>query len=425
MKTLALIIESFHFAWKALRSNMLRTILSLLGVTVGIFAIISALTLVDSLYRNIKDSFNFLGTDVVYVTKFPWDGGQSEGESGGRNWWAAFINRPQVSLSEYKFLKENIDHSAMSIYANASNVTVKYKNNSMGKTALRGSSEGYNNIFDIVLAEGRYFSSYELELGTNVTVIGHEIRKALFKESEDAVGKVIKIKGLKYTVIGVVKKEGESFLGIASNDYGCIIPYKSFRKIYLTGTGRSSELSSTIAIKGNAYDIGLVNLESNLKGLLRSKRGLRPTDKNNFSINKPEAILKMIEPAFDFLNIAGWVIGGFSMLVGGFGIANIMFVSVKERTTIIGLQKSLGAKNYFILFQFLFEAIFLCLIGGTAGLFLVYLGTFLPFGNLIVRLSIENIILGLVVSTVIGLVSGIVPAAMAARLDPVVAIRAN
>jgi putative ABC transport system permease protein len=171
--------------------------------------------------------------------------------------------------------------------------------------------------------------------------------------------------------------------------------------------------------------VGLVELENDIRGLMRTKRGLRPTDDDTFVMNRPEALANAISGVFDVIGMAGWVIGGFSILVGGFGIANIMFVSVKERTSIIGLQKSLGAKNYFILFQFLFEAIFLSLIGGLAGLCLVYLITFIPMGDLVVTLTIKNIVLGLTVSSVIGLVSGIIPAAMAARMDPVTAIRAT
>jgi len=425
MKTVRQIFESFRFAWRALKSNILRTVLSLLGVTVGIFAIIAVLTFVDSLEKNIKDSFNFLGSDVIYIDKFPWDGGRSEGNDGGPFWWLAYLKRPHPSYNEYKFLKANLKSSqAISIYAIAGNVTAKYGNNSLGGLLLRGGSEGYNELFEVNLVDGRYFTDVEVEAGRNVVIIGYEIKNKLFGENSNPVGEVIKIKGLKYTVIGTVEKEGQSFLGTPSNDYSCIIPYQSLRKIYLTGTGRARELGSTIGLKGDNFDIGLVNLENEAKGMMRTRRGLQPTQKDNFAMNRPEAIAKMIEPVFDIMTSAGWIIGGFSILVGGFGIANIMFVSVKERTSIIGLQKSLGAKNYFILFQFLFEAIFLSLIGGFGGLFLVYLGTFIPMGSLVVKLTIENIVLGLVVSSTIGLVSGIIPAAMAARLDPVVAIRA-
>jgi putative ABC transport system permease protein len=168
-----------------------------------------------------------------------------------------------------------------------------------------------------------------------------------------------------------------------------------------------------------------VALENEMAGLLRAKRGLKPTQENNFALNKTEFIQNAIGSIFDVISVAGWVIGGFSILVGGFGIANIMFVSVRERTNIIGIQKSLGARNYFILFQFLFEAICLSLIGGGSGILLVYLLSFIPLGSLDLVLSFNNVILGLGVSSVIGVVAGIVPATLAARMDPVEAIRTN
>jgi putative ABC transport system permease protein len=419
MLVLRLIGESFAFAWKALKSNVLRTILSLLGVTVGIFAIIAVFTLVDSLEANIKSSFDFLGTGVIYVGKMPW---APEG-NGPYKWWE-YWRRPTPSYNEYKFLNATMrNKTAMSIFAVKGNAVVRNGNNSIGQIALRGTGESYDEIYDVNVAQGRYFTRDEVDGGRSVAILGHEVALTLFPNGRDPVGEEVKIKDMKYKVIGVIKREGQSFLGTPSNDFSVLIPYHSFRKLYQTGTGRWNELQSTIGIKGSETDLGLVELENEIKGLMRSRRGLRPIEKDNFALNRPEAIMNAIGKLFDVVGWAGWIIGGFSILVGGFGIANIMFVSVKERTSIIGLQKSLGAKNYFILFQFLFEAIFLSLIGGLGGILLVFLLTFVPFGSLEVVLSFKNVVLGLGVSSVIGLIAGIVPAAVAARLDPVIAIR--
>ncbi len=419
MLVLRLIAESFAFAWKALKSNILRTVLSLLGVTVGIFAIIAVFTLVDSLEKNIKESFNFLGTGVIYVGKMPWNF-----DDPGYKWWEYF-RRPNPSVNEFKFLKATLrNRTAMSIHAARGGVVIKRGSSSIGDIGLRGTGDGYEDVFDMNIEIGRYFTPDDVTGGRSVAIMGFEVAKALFPNS-DPIGQNIKIRDLSYKVIGILKREGQSFIGMRSNDYSVLIPYNSFRKLYQTGTGNWREAESTISIKGSELDLGLIELENEVRGLMRGRRGIRPNGKDNFALNRPEMIANAISGLFDVVGIAGWIIGGFSILVGGFGIANIMFVSVKERTPIIGLQKSLGAKNYFILFQFLFEAIFLSLIGGLAGIFLVFLLTFLPFGSLDVALSAKNIILGLGVSSVIGLIAGIVPAAVAARMDPVIAIRAN
>ena len=225
MLTIRLIFESLGFAFKALKSNLLRTILSLLGVTIGIFSIIAVLTLVDSLEKNIRDSFNFLGSNVIYVGKWPFTGGS------GRDWWKDYVKRPNVAYSEYKFLKANMKTAkTVSIYAAAGNITAKAKNSSINQLNLRGAGVDFDQIFEMNIINGRYLTNDEIEGGRNVVILGFEVANSLFPKN-DPIGQQVKIRNLKFNVVGVLKREGESFIGTPSNDFGCIIPYESFRKL--------------------------------------------------------------------------------------------------------------------------------------------------------------------------------------------------
>lgn len=416
MKVIRLIIESFRFAANALKVNLLRTVLSLLGVTIGIFAIIAVFTVVDSLEKSIKESFSFLGANVIYIEKWPY------GLGGEYPWWK-YMKRPPVNANEFEFLNDHLKHqSGATIYVYKEGTLVKRENNSINNVNLCGASYGYNEVFELEIVNGRYFTQQEVMSARNVAIIGANVAEALFPFA-DPIGKEIKIKGLKYVVIGTIKREGESLLGTPSNDDICYIPFKSFQKLYYTGG--MFGINPSIAVKGLEEDPGLIELENEVTGLMRAKRGLKPLEENSFAINRPESVTNFLTEVFNVITFAGWVIGGFSILVGGFGIANIMFVSVKERTSIIGIQKSIGAKNYFILFQFLFEAIFLSIIGGSVGILLVYGLTFIPLGSFVIILSLKNIMVGLGVATIVGTVAGVVPAAIAAKLDPVTAIRAS
>lgn len=415
MKFFRQTFESLRFAWQALRSNILRTTLSLLGVTVGIFAIVGVFTIVDSLEKNIRQSLAEIGTDVLYVQKWPW------GFGGEYQWWKYF-QWPETSYSDYKFLAERIEGAEATVVMDfKGGLTAKNGNNSMD-ALLQGVSYEYNKVSEVTVEKGRYFTPQEVDAGRSVAIIGAEIAENLFPSDPDPTGKSFKIKGLKYMIVGVQKKKGKSLFDIAGNpDTKVLLPYLTFAKSFQNRV----ENSVDIVVKGKPEDEGQVELEAEIVGLLRTKRGLKPTQTTNFSINRPEAATKAVSGVFGVITIAGWVIGSFSILVGGFGIANIMFVSVKERTNLIGIQKSLGAKNYFILFQFLFEAIFLSLIGGLVGIGLVYLLSFISLGSLDIILSPQNIVLGLSVSSIIGVVAGIVPALGAARMDPVEAIRSK
>jgi putative ABC transport system permease protein len=412
---LRLILESFRFAWHALKSNLLRTILSLLGVTVGIFAIISVFTIVDSLERNIRNSMSFMGNNVIYVQKWPW------GFSPNYEWWRYF-KRPISNLREFRLLQQQLENDkGLAIYWFRGGNTFRYRSNSMSDLNIQGISYEYNKVIDVPIVLGRYFTRPDINAARNVIVIGHAIALNLFP-NQDPIGMTLKIKGLKFLVIGVMEQQGEGFLGMPTEDNNAYMPYGAFNKLFSTS---ERGLEPTIAVKGRETDIGLQELEYEIRGAMRTIRGLKPRDEDNFALNRPEMAADAVSNLFRVIGLAGWVIGGFSILVGGFGIANIMFVSVKERTNIIGIQKSLGAKNYFILFQFLFESVFLSLIGGGIGILLVYLLTFIPQDALELLLSLGNISLGLGVSVIIGVISGIIPAFLAANLDPVIAIRSK
>ncbi len=413
MKFLRQLFESIRFAWQALVSNVLRTTLSLLGVTIGIFSIVAVFTFIDSMNASISSEIDSFGKGVIYVGKWPWI------FSNNFPWWK-YMNRPSTKYSEYKYLVENVKNAQAISILDGTNTTLKNGNNSM-ETRLTGVSYDYNKISDVPVEYGRYFLTNETDNAAFAVILGAEVKEALFPNISDAVGQTMKINGIKFKVIGTMRKKGEDLLSFGgSPDQRAYIPYTTYSSVF-----QKDEPEPDIAMKAFDSDKGQQTLEGEVTGLMRSRRGLKPVQEDNFSINRLDGLTKFFEGIFSSLNIGGIFIAGFSLLVGGFGIANIMFVSVKERTHIIGIQKSLGAKNYFILFQFLFEAVFLSLIGGFVGIFLVWLLSFGDFGSLKLILTYSNMIKGIITASVIGIISGIIPAWLAAKLDPVVAIRSK
>ena len=406
-----LFTESFLFAWNALINNKLRTFLSLTGVTIGILAIISVFTIVDSLEKNVRQSVSKLGSNVIYLQKWSW--GAPDGEE--YKWWE-FMKRPEMKLSELDKLQSKLKKSDASAFIISSNRTVKYQNNSVQNTEVFGISYEWNQIRNFDLEIGRYFTQGEVKSGKNNVIVGYDIANAFFPVNQ-SIGKTIKINGNKCVVIGVFKKEGQDITG-NSLDQSVVVPI-SFGQKFI------SKRSNPMILVKASPSTSNIELKDEIRGVMRSIRKLKPQMKDNFSMNEISLISNQLDSLFSVIGLAGWVIGGFSILVGGFGIANIMFVSVKERTKLIGIQKALGAKNSFILFQFLLESIFLCFAGGALGLFMVYLlsQAITNFTDFVVELTLQNILLGIIVSVIIGIISGITPALSASKLDPVEAIR--
>ena len=418
MVIIRLVWESLIMAIQSVIVNRLRAMLSLLGITIGIFAIIAVFTIVDSLETNIRESVNSLGSDVIYIEKWPWAPPEGENEYP---WWK-YMNRPLASLDEFEFIKEKSRYSRNVCFLSAVGRRIEYKNSNVEGATVFGVTDGFQDIRSFEVENGRYFSPIESKAGRNVVVIGSKIAQDLF-QGTNAVGKLIDLMGRKVQVIGVLEKEGKGTFDAFILDEVAILPleyYRGFIEI------RSDMANPQIWVQAKRK-VSVEELTFEVTQLLRSYRRLQPSEEDNFALNQTSIINNQLDQLFAALKIAGFFIGIFSIIVGGFGIANIMFVSVKERTHIIGIQKALGAKKYFILLQFLFESIMLSVAGGIVGLLIIFIGASIisMTGDFTVTLTMDNIIMGIGISSLIGLVSGIFPAWQGARMDPVVAINSS
>ena len=388
----------------------------MLGIMIGIYSIIIVKSAVDSFQDSIMNGFSELGSDVIYLDKFPWNE-----EHRGGNWWK-YAKRPDPSLDDYIAInKKSKLAEAASFTIFMGGKTIKYKSSSVENAFIMGVSSEYDKIQSLQFEKGRYFSSLEDANARDVVILGSAIAKVLFPK-EEAIGKQVKLMGKKYRVIGLLKEEGESMFNMINFDEAIVLSLNNLRR--LVPIKNNKTIGKMLQIKAKSGQ-SLEEVKSEAAGIIRSVRKLRPIEEDNFAMNEISMLSQMLDNIFGVVNVAGYFIGFFALVVGMFSVANIMFVSVKERTSLIGVKKALGAKRYIILIEFLIEAIILCLFGGLVGIIFVFftLKVISSVAPLTLYLSFGNMMLGLICSIIVGLLAGIIPAAIASKLDPVVAIR--
>jgi putative ABC transport system permease protein len=409
--TLNILWNSLRLTFQELKGNKLRTALSLTGVAFGIFCIIIVLAIVNSFELNIQNEVKSLGSNTIYIDKWDYSGGPDQPI------WK-FRARPVMKYEEAGLIKERSELLDDIAYLMQTNSTLSHGDDVIQNASVYGVIEAQMTIQPLAFDVGRFFSSSEFTNGSNVCLLGYSNAESFFGSTDRAIGKQIEVKGKKVTVIGVIKKEGKNFIGW---DYdNCVMmPYRFCKQIF------SDENSNPILIAKGKEKVTTAALMDELRGIMRQVRRLSPVQEDNFSLNSVEAFSKSLSSFFVTLNVIGSIIGGISLIIGMFSIANIMFVTVKERTSVIGLKKAIGAKKRSILFEFLMEATLLCLVGGAFGLFFVWLSAIIitKAAGFPVFISLPMLVTTVIICLVVGILAGIIPASRASKLDPVVAIR--
>ncbi|MBN9351909.1 MAG: ABC transporter permease [Chitinophagaceae bacterium] len=413
-KTITILVNSLRLTFQEIRANKLRTFLSLIGISFGIFCIIGVLATVNSLEMNIQNQLKSLGTNTIYIDKWTYGAG-----SGDYPWWK-YMKRPEPKFEEVALIRERSRLTDKVGYQTSSNTNIVYKDFALEGVNMSGITPDINEINPLQIEFGRFISGSEFQSGSPVIIMGYTNAENLFGDPERAVGKTVKIKNNQATIIGVIKKMGANFIG-ENFDQNIYVPYKFLHQMV------SDEQASPVIIVKGKSGISSAALSDELEGIMRSIRKLKPTEEDNFTLNQISALSSQVSGIFSSINMGGWAIGILSLVVGAFGISNIMFVTVKERTPIIGLKKAIGAKKRSILTEFLLEAAIICILGGIMGLLLVFILTLVlsQLLNFPVYISVGILSLAISICIVIGILSGIIPAYTASRMDPVVAIRSK
>ena len=398
-----LFIENFFISLSAVFANKTRSMLTALGIVIGVVSVTMMGTLISGLDRTFENSMSWLGKDILYVSRYEW--------FGDMEWWEV-RNRPRIRTDYVEKVKERSKY-ALAVAPVMQRGAELSRDEKKTRTEIFGTNEDYMETITTNIAEGRFFSKNEDRSGSRVTVIGNEIKEAFFGEM-NPIGEYIKIDNIKFRVIGVLEKQGK-FLGLFSVDKQAILPIGAYNRIF----SKRGWMRLSIKIPKDKIEEGLDEISS----IMRHIRGLKPNQKNDFAINQTKAFEKNYNTLKLAIGGTGTFITLLSLVVGGIGVMNIMFVSVKERTREIGVRKAIGATRAMILGQFLMEAVTICLIAGLLGLSISYilsmfLNKIFP-SNLDLTLAMFSILM----SIIVGVVSGIIPSYRAANLDPIDSLR--
>lgn len=416
-RVLEILGSSLSLTWQEFRSHKVRTLLSLSGVAFGIFCIIGVLAMVDSLERAVQNDIKALGTNTVYIDKWEYAGGGND-----YPWWK-YVKRPSPKYDEMVLLKQKVPAAAnvaMNISDQGANLEIE--DNIVSGVNYYGITEDFVNIQPVEVAIGRYLQQSDYDYAANSIVIGYTVAENLFGKPEKAVGQMVTMKsGKKGLVVGLIKKQGKSIIGGWEYDNSILMPY-SFMKTIV----REENSNPVIMVQGKET-VPMDQLKDELQGAMRSIRKLKPTQDDDFSLNDIDSFSEFMDNIFGYINQGGWAIAALSLVVGMFGVANIMFVTVRERTSQIGLKKAIGAKKRMILTEFLLESAFLCIMGGLLGLIGVFLLTTLvgAAAGFSIFISPSILLLAITICVAVGVLAGIIPASIAAKMDPVVAIRSK